>query len=86
MGDRSLIDMDEDIWFGFDGCDLSYQMKIKAARFDNELTEWMLDNVGEYGKEWWAEIDREKDSMRAVFRDPAMETWVAMKWCDNDEA
>jgi hypothetical protein len=80
---RSLIDAKNDLWFGFRGEDLSFTQKKRAMDFDEYLTEWMLDNVGAYGEEWWAELDKEKDSLRAVFRDPSMESWVLLKWCDN---
>ncbi len=79
----TLINLDADLWFGFPGSELSHQQKIKAIEFDQHLTPWLIDNVGEFGTVWWAELDGDADSMRAVFRDPEMETWVIMTWCDN---
>lgn len=83
MSDRSLVDPEKDVWFGFKGSDLSMRMMQQAALFDQTMTQWLLDNVGEFGDTWWAEIDSDADSMRAVFRDLGMETWVMMRWCDN---
>jgi hypothetical protein len=85
MSEVSLIDPKADIWFGFPGSELSYSQKRKAMIFDAELTPWLIENVGEFGTVWWAEIDKDSDSLRAVFKDPAMETWVLMKWCDEQE-
>lgn len=84
-GKHILIDPKKDLWFGFQGDELSYRQRINAAVFDDTLSQWLLDNVGEFGKEWWAELDKEHDSLRAVFKDLSMETWVAMTWCDNRE-
>jgi hypothetical protein len=80
---RVLIDFSRDIWFGFPGSELSHKQKMRSIDFDEYLSQWLLDNVGEFGKEWWAEVDKEHDSMRAVFKDAEMETWVLMTWCDD---
>ena len=83
MKDYILIDPEKDLWFGFPGNELSYRQKLNAAMFDEQLSRWLLDNVGEFGKDWWAEIDKEFDSMRVAFKDPSMETWVSMVWCQT---
>lgn len=83
LSKRSLIDFEKDLWFGFKGSELSTRMKHNAYRFDEALTDWMLENVGEYGKDWWAELDKEYDSIRAVFKDPSVETWVLMTWAND---
>lgn len=86
MSDKKgvLIDLATDTWFGISGSELSYQQKRKSIEFDEHLSQWLLDNVGEFGKEWWAEVDKQHDSMRAVFKDPEVETWVLMTWADNN--
>lgn len=81
-----LIDLEKDLWFGLPGSVLSYRQKINAVMFDGELSQWLLDNVGKFGREWWVDMDNEHDSLRAVFKDPAMETWVMMKWCDRNDS
>ena len=83
MKDYILIDLEKDQWFGFHGNELSHRQKLNATRFDEQLSRWLLDNVGEFGKDWWAEIDKEVDSMRVAFKDPSMETWVSMVWCQT---
>jgi hypothetical protein len=83
--DLILINLDADTWFGLPGTELSWRMKKLSYDFDATLSRWLLDNVGPLGDDWWVEIDREADSLRANFKDPTIETWVAMKWCDNAE-
>lgn len=78
-----LVDHERDLWFGFRGDELSIRQKVTAELFDEQRSQWFIDNVGKFGKDWWAELDDQHDSIRAVFKDPSMETWVAMTWCNN---
>jgi hypothetical protein len=81
-----LIDPDADVWFGLPGHDLSLRMKFLSYDFDRNLSAWLLENVGALGEDWWVEIDREANSLRAVFRDLDVESWVTLAWCGEAES
>ena len=64
--------------------DLSYNQGMAVIRFASTTQEWIEDNIGEFGKDWFVEIDREYDSLRLQFKDDATETYFKLAWMQRD--
>ena len=64
--------------------DLSYKQGMAVIRFAATTHEWLEGNIGEFGKEWFVELDREFDSLRLKFKDSETETYFKLAWMQRE--
>ena len=59
---------------------LSWAQRFKAHSFVRDVEPWLLDHLGEYGVDWYVEVDNDADSLRLQFKDQETETYFALAW------
>lgn len=64
--------------------DLSYNQAKAVYSFAMKTQPWLESNIGEFGKEWFVEVDREFDSLRLQFKDPEIEAYFKLAWMQRD--
>lgn len=71
--------------YGYVFSDLSYKQAMSALRFQKTVEPWLVENIGEFGKTWTVEIDKEYDDLRLQFPDQATETWFQLAWMQRGD-
>lgn len=75
---------DSDIIYGYPIKELSYKQLKTAMKFKITVEPWLIDNVGEFNKDWFVEIDKSYDDLRLQFPDPDTETWFHLAWMQRN--
>lgn len=85
MSDNKLMDMaDEGKIYGIPVEELSYNQAKLAIRFASNTEQWLLENIGSFGKDWFVEQDKEFDSLRLKFKDEQTEMYFKLAWMERD--
>lgn len=79
-----LVDPKNNRYFDFDPNDLSYRQKMQAAVWAEVAMPWVLENIGEYKKEWWVVLDKDHNSLRVQFATQEQEMYFSMSMCNNE--
>jgi hypothetical protein len=59
---------------------LSWTQKNRVHGFVREVEPWLLDHIGDFGVDWFVEIDKDADSLRLTFKDQETETYFTLAW------
>ena len=65
--------------------ELSYNQGKLIYEFAKKTQPWLEENIGEFGKDWFVEIDREYDSLRLKFNDIQSETFFKLAFMGRPE-
>lgn len=66
--------------------ELSYRQARLAIDFSINTHPWLLENIGEFGTDWFVEPDKEYDSLRLQFKDSETETYFKLAWMQRDHS
>lgn len=83
MSDK-LVDPASNRYFDFDPYELSFRQKTMAGAWAETAMPWVLENIGEFKRDWWVVLDKEYDSLRIQFATEENEMYFAMAMCNND--
>jgi hypothetical protein len=72
--------MKEGVIYGYLVTNLSYKQIRSAMKFKTTVEPWLNENIGEFDKDWFVEIDKSYDDLRLQFPDPDTETWFNLAW------
>jgi hypothetical protein len=89
MSNSKLLDIaDEGKIYGIPVEHLSYNQAKLAIHFAAKTEPWLLENIGEFGKDWFVSQDLAYDSLRLSFKDEQTEMYFKLAWMqrDHDEA
>lgn len=70
--------------YGIPVTELSYNQAKHAIRFAATTEQWLVENIGEFGKDWFVEQDKEYDSLRLSFKDEQTEMYFKLAWMQRD--
>lgn len=60
--------------------DLTWLQQSRMLEFARSVEPWLLDNIGEFGVDWFVEVDDVMDSLRLTFKDQETETYFTLAW------
>lgn len=66
--------------YGVDIDLLSYRQKNRVYEFARDVEPWLVANIGDFGVEWFVEVDKAEDSLRLTFKDQETETYFHLAW------
>ena len=66
--------------YGVDIESLSFRQKGRVHDFARDVEPWLLANIGEFGVDWFVEVDNAEDSLRLTFKDQETETYFNLAW------
>lgn len=82
-----MVDVEgEGTLYGYKVDELSYKQVKSALKFKNTVEPWLNDNIGEFGKEWFVELDKSSDDFRLQFPDQETETWFTLAWMQRERS
>lgn len=85
MGNSKLRDIaDDGKIYGIPIEDLSYNQAKVAIIFAKKTEPWLLENIGNFGKDWFVEQDKAYDSLRLVFKDEQTEMYFKLAWMQRE--
>lgn len=67
-------------YYGIPVDEMSFKQLRSAAKFAATVEPWLIENIGEFGKEWTVVLDRAYDDFRLQFPDKETETWFWLAW------
>lgn len=67
-------------YFGIHESELSYRQLWLAIEFIKKTQPWLEENIGDFNKDWFVEIDNSVDSLRLSFKDDETETYFKLSW------
>lgn len=66
--------------YGVDVSLLSWIQKNRVHDFARDVEPWLLEHIGNFGVEWFVEVDKDADSLRLTFKDQETETYFMLAW------
>ncbi len=66
--------------YGIDIDSLSYRQKGRVLDFARDVEPWLIANIGDFGVDWFVEVDTAEDSLRLTFKDQETETYFNLAW------
>ena len=70
----------DDAVYGIPIDSLSTMQKTRVMNFVSDVEPWLLSNIGDFGVDWFVEIDKQADSLRLTFKDQETETYFTLAW------
>jgi hypothetical protein len=70
----------DDAVYGIPIDSLSTMQKTRVMNFASDVEPWLLSNIGDFGVDWFVEIDKQADSLRLTFKDQETETYFTLAW------
>ena len=71
--------------YGYKIDELSYKQVMSALKFQTTVEPWLNENVGEFNKDWFVEIDKSHNDLRLQFSDPDTQTWFSLAWMQREK-
>jgi hypothetical protein len=56
------------------------QQIMKAIKFNLRTQPWLEENIGEFGIDWFVQLDKEEDSLRLLFKNETDEVTFKLAW------
>lgn len=85
MSNSKLLDIaDDGMIYGILVENLSYNQAKLAISFAAKTEPWLLENIGEFGKDWFVLQDPAHDSLRLSFKDEQTEMYFKLAWMQRD--
>jgi len=69
-----------EVLYGIPITNMSDQQIYKAMNFSMTVEPWLNANIGEFGKDWFVELDKEFNSLRLYFKDNETEVYFKLAW------
>lgn len=85
MSNSKLMDIaDRGKIYGISVEDLSYNQAKLAIQFAAKTEPWLIENIGQFGKDWFVVQDKGHDSLRLTFKDEETEMYFKLAWMQRE--
>lgn len=76
--------LDNNTVYGIDLDSLTWTQKRRVHDFAKDVEPWLLDHIGDFGVDWFVDVDKEFDSLRLTFKDQETETYFTLAWMHGE--
>lgn len=76
--------LDNNTVYGIDLDSLTWTQKMRVHDFAKDVEPWLLDHIGDFGVDWFVDVDKEFDSLRLTFKDQETETYFTLAWMHGE--